>query len=135
MQFDNHKKTTTTGGLVLGVTTAVDSVVEELKFYNCTNGVTVHVLKRGTLKVTSSGGGSATVVSTGSEWTVVQAGFHCVFSTNNTTLGTLTGGAEANLDIAATIPRTGGSSGVFCGSSAPWTGKYRITKPKPLIVD
>jgi hypothetical protein len=125
------KKTTTTGGIVLGLTTVVESVVEQIKFSNCTGGATVHALKGGTLKVASGGA----VASTGAEFTVSALGFHCVYSTNNTALGTITGGEEAELDLSATLPRTGGSSGAFCGSTAPWTGRYKITKPKPLIAD
>jgi hypothetical protein len=71
--------------------------------------------------------------------TVELLGLHCIFNTSNTDIGTFTGsanaGANATLDIEATIPRTGGRSGAFCGSSAQWKGSYKVTSPKPLAVD
>lgn len=71
--------------------------------------------------------------------TVEVSGFHCIYKTSSTDIGTLTGSAntESNptLDIEATIPRTGGRSGAFCGSTAKWTGSYKVTAPNPLNVD
>jgi len=70
----------------------------------------------------------------------VQAfGFHCIFGTGaGTDIGTVTtntaSGGAATLDIGATIPRTGGTSGVFCGSTAQWTGTYKTTVPATLII-
>jgi hypothetical protein len=106
---------------------------------NCTNGALVQVIRRGTLSISSLGNGNGSVTSNGAEWTVELLGTHCVFSTNNTAIGTLTGsgntGTNATLDISATIPRTGGRSGAFCGSTAAWTGTYDFTAPAPLFVD
>lgn len=104
----------------------------------CTDGWFVKVIKLGTLEIHSTGGGSATVTWIGAEITVQGAGFHCIFSTGNgVDIGTLTtntaSGGSATLDIAAAIPRTGGTSGVFCGSTAQWTGSYKTTKPTSLI--
>jgi hypothetical protein len=36
--------------------------------------------------------------------------------------------------ISATIPRTGGSSGIFCGSTAAWTGAYKVMSPATLNI-
>ena len=119
-----------------------------LTFTNCTSAV-VQVLSYGTFEIHTEGTGAnnnGTLTSTGAEWTVEKAGFHCIFSTNGTDIGTVTGSttvakakgvetATATLDISATIPRTGGRSGAFCGPSAPLTGSYSIDNPDWLDVD
>jgi hypothetical protein len=103
--------------------------------------LTFHVIRLGTMEVHTFGTGIDTkgrVTLTESEWTTEFLGFHCIFATKNTEIGTLTGsavtGGKATLDIAATIPRVGGRSGAFCGSSAQWTGSYTITSPSTLNV-
>ena len=92
-------------------------------------------LKAGTLSINSSN----EVRSNGARVTVVHLGVHCIFETSNTKVGTLTEssetGATATLDISATIPRVGGGGGIFCGSSAPWTGSYIVNTPDTLNVD
>jgi hypothetical protein len=90
-----------------------------------------------TAGATSNGNGTAT--STGTRVTVVYFGFHCIFETNKTDVGTLTGSnntkGKATGDISATIPRVGGSSGAFCGSSAPLTGSVVINTPSNIVID
>jgi hypothetical protein len=119
------------------VTHTVSGSIETLTFSSC--NATVTVLKKGTLEIHSLGNGNGTLTSSGAEVTVQFFGTHCIFATNNTDLGTVTGssttGKTATLDISATIPRTGGSSGVFCGSTAAWTGAYEVTAPDPLFID
>ena len=122
-------------------TTTVKGTITVLTFTPCTNGAVVTVLKKGTLEIhtASSGGGTGTVTSIGAEVTVQAFGFHCIFGTGaGVDIGTVTTNTttpgDATLDIAATIPRTGGSSGVFCGSTAQWTGSYTSTKPTTLVV-
>jgi hypothetical protein len=125
-------KTTNTGG----ATETVKGNIESLSFAEC--NATVTVLAKGSLEVhtrTASADGNGTPTSTGTEVTVEFVGFHCIFKTSSTDLGTLTGsentgGTHATLDIAATIPRTGGRSGAFCGSTAQWTGSYLFTSPE-----
>ncbi|MGN6254705.1 MAG: hypothetical protein ACTHO8_06945 [Solirubrobacterales bacterium] len=110
-----------------------------LTFTNC-GGDTVSVLHAGSLEVHwKEGGNNATLTWTGAEITVVHLGTHCIFTPINTPIGTLTGsastGSNATLDISAFIPRTGGNSGAFCGSSMPWTGSYKFTTPSTLNID
>lgn len=126
--------TTTTGGLFKEKTTDVEMANSSLSFTGCTTAL-VKVLKPGTLTINSGGGGNGTLVSNGAEVTVETFGVHCIFATSGNTIGTVTGGNPAVIEISATIPRTGGGGGVFCGSSAPWTGSYEVTKPKPLVID
>ena len=128
--------TSTTGG----ASETVKGNLSKLTFTSC--NATVTVLTQGGLEIhtrTESADGNGTLTSSGTEVTVEFAGFHCIFKTNSTDLGTLTGSpttkSNATLDIEATIPRTGGKSGAFCGSTAKWTGSYKVTKPSVLAVD
>lgn len=129
-------KTTNSGGL----SETVKGNIEALGFSGC--NATVTVLKKGSFEVhtlSASADDNGTLTSSGIEITIAFSGFHCIFSTNNTTIGTITGsyttGTSATIDISGTIPRTGGSSGVFCGSTAAWTGSYKIVTPIVLNVD
>jgi hypothetical protein len=132
-KFHMGGSTTNDGGTNVNVTIALES----LSWSEC--NATYTPLLKGTLSIASTGGGNATLSSTGTEWTTVFLGFHCIYKTNNTKLGTLTGssttGGNATLDIEATIPRTGGSSGAFCGSTAQLTGSYKFTTPNPMNID
>lgn len=140
-------------------TTEVEGKKTGLTFTGC--NATVTVLQTGSLEIhtkTANADGNGTLTSKGTRVTVVFAGFHCIFetnATNGTDIGTLTGsknvvkeihnpgkenevktfGGTATLDIEATIPRVGGTSGVFCGSTAQWTGSYKVDTPDYLDVD
>jgi hypothetical protein len=81
--------------------------------------------------------GNATLTSTGAEVTIeadtIFGNVHCVYTTNNTHIGTLTAGANPTMHIdSAQIPRTGGS--FLCGSSGEWTGAYNVLHPKDIQV-
>jgi len=106
-----------------------------LLFCNCE----VSVIKDGSLEVhwisnTSNG----TLTSSGAEitfqCTVPLIGkVHCIIVTSSTDLGTLTGGAPAEIDIpSANIPRLTTSS--FCDKTANLDASYRVTGPSPLYV-
>ncbi|HEX5527551.1 MAG TPA: hypothetical protein VFX44_10205 [Solirubrobacterales bacterium] len=136
--FGNVECNSTVQGEVTSATEASVKITE-LKWTNCGSDNVV-TLASGTLKITNiAGTKNGTVTSTGAEVTVEHVGTHCIFKTNGTSLGTLTGttttGATGSFDISATIPRSGGRSGVFCGSSAPWTGSYSIDAPMTGDVD
>jgi hypothetical protein len=100
----------------------------------CTNGWVVHVNLPGSLSVRhNTGTYNGDLFSSGATVTATRFGVECAYQTNNTTIGTLTGGEHATLHIEAVIPRHGGSS--LCGSSAAnWTGSYTVTKPTPLFI-
>jgi hypothetical protein len=78
-----------------------------------------------------------TTTSTGAEVSIETSLGTCVFSTSSTSIGTLTTtaqtGGKAKLDIAGTIPRTGGS--FLCGSTGTWTGSYTVETPSTLWLD
>jgi hypothetical protein len=120
-------------------TTTASGAISVLTFKSC--NATVTVIKTGSLEIhtrTASSDNNGTLTSTGAEVTVEFIGTHCIFATNGTDLGTVTGAAttkkNATLDIEATIPRTGGRSGIFCGSTAQWTGSYEVTTPSGLNI-
>jgi hypothetical protein len=98
------------------------------------------VIANGTLEFhVTAGTPDGTVTSSGTELTIEFFGTHCIFKTNSTDIGRLTGatttGAEhATIDLGGNLPRTGGRSGAFCGSNLQLTGSYRITTPTNLNV-
>lgn len=123
INHNSHGSGVTAGGNVTHIT-----------WFNCTNGATVVVSKGGTLEAHALGGGNGTMTSSGNEMTihVPVLNIKCIYTTNNTDIGTLTGsnttGGTATLDInSATLPRTGGSA--FCGTGAFSTGFLKISKP------
>lgn len=115
-----------------GAGTAVSSEIMLLGWGKC--NATVHRLKKGSFSVSHSNGSNGNFNSNGTEVTVEYLGFHCIFTTINTKFGTLTGGTPAKVDMEVTVARTGGRSGIFCGSSAVWTGSYEVTSPSTLNV-
>ncbi|MGN6253795.1 MAG: hypothetical protein ACTHO8_02280 [Solirubrobacterales bacterium] len=117
----------------------VHGPISSLTFTNC-GGDTVTVLEKGTLSIAAGGGEhNGELTSSGAKVTVIHLGVHCIYETSSTKIGKVTGstttGSNATLDISATIPRVGGTGGAFCGSSAPWTGSYKITSPNLIDVD
>jgi len=128
---------TNAGGLNATVKASVSSFTLE----ECgTNTVTV--LKPGSLEIHGTGEGNGTLTSTGAEITILTHGtvgtIHCIYITNGTSIGTLTGskstGGTARLDIAgATIPQESTDAG--CGSHSELAGSYKFTSPDYLDVD
>jgi hypothetical protein len=97
----------------------------------------VIVAKAGTLSITwISGTHNGTLKSTGSETTVncstIFGNVHCIYVTNNTDIGTLTGGNPAKVDANAEIPKLTTNS--LCSEQSTWTAEYEVTTPKPLYV-
>jgi hypothetical protein len=107
---------------------------------NCT--AVVQVLAKGVLEIhtkSASVDNRGLVTSTGTEVTVEAYGFHCIFKTSATGIGTFTGSSitkgTPTIDLEATVPRSGGRSGAFCGSTAQMTGSLKITKPDWMDID
>jgi hypothetical protein len=115
-----------------GAGLTVDADLYHIASSGCNYEVTT-TITAGTLTIHGFGGGNATVTSTGMVTTAHTSLGTCVFTTNNTDLGTLKGGSPATLEIAsAAIPRTGGN--FLCGSSGTWTATYTVSNPKTLLV-
>lgn len=104
-------------------------------FTGCTNSFHVTTIAGGKLKAISNGNGTADMFSTGATISTTRFGITCNYLTNNTTIGTLTGGSMATMHINGSIPLHTGSS-AFCGTAnAHWTGSYTVTQPEPLFID
>ncbi|HMI81347.1 MAG TPA: hypothetical protein VK480_06120 [Solirubrobacterales bacterium] len=121
----------------------VGGEVKKLTFEECgSNDVIVQLpgeLAIHTQGASSNGNGTVTSTVAVIEIKFTQVGLTCIYSTTNTDIGTLTGsrntGGTAKIDVEAALPRTGGSGGIFCGSTAQWTASYKITTPDYLDVD
>lgn len=117
-------------------TETVKGKLELLTFANC-SGVTYVGLSNGSLEFHATSSGNGTLTSTGWEFTVNAFGTSCVYATNNTNLGTVTGsvatGSTATLDLKTTLKKVGG--GFACAVEAPWEGSYVFTKPDYLALD
>jgi len=104
--------------------------LSSLSFTGCTGGWTVTVNALGSLEGHWTTGYNGTLTSSG---TTVTAVLHtifgditCRYATSNTSIGTVTGGSPATLDISASIPFHSG--GGLCGSGASaWSGNYTTT--------
>jgi len=147
------KKSTVAGTIEEhGTGVTAGGLINTLTFGECNFPVTV--LKAGKLEVhpiVVNGKGehlnclsgavecTGTLTSSNAEVTVATSVGTCTFTTSSTRIGVLTpsndlGGKEATLDIGSSpIPRTGGN--FLCGSSATWTGAYKVTKPTTLYID
>lgn len=119
-----------------GAAVTVKSTLSSLSFTGCNYAYTV--VTPGSLEIhtdTAVADGNGTVTWSGAVIEVATSVGTCVFTTNGTHIGTLTGSDSTNavIDINAKIPRTGGN--FLCGSSATLTGSYAITTPSSLAVD
>lgn len=98
------------------------------------------VLKTGSIEIHTEkegSNGNATVTTSGMEIETKNTGLGmtCIYSTNETDIGVLTGSNTKNATLSvstAKVPRTGGSG--LCGSSGTLTGEYKITTPNTLYV-
>lgn len=112
-----------------GAGTTADGKVSTLDFINCTGTRTFTSVKGGEMIIHWTSGYNGTLTSTGLEVQFYDHSFGgtCIYTTNGTNLGAFTGGSPAKLDLSATIARTGGTLGAFCGSTASWTGTLQST--------
>lgn len=113
-----------------GTGVTVSGALSAFTFASC--NATVTTLKKGTFSITSPNEGSGTLTLEGFEITVEFIGTHCIFGGGASL--SLKGGEMSSFGTA-TLSRTKGRSGVFCGSTAEWTVEYTITKPEPLYVE
>ncbi|HEX5988908.1 MAG TPA: hypothetical protein VFY75_01675 [Solirubrobacterales bacterium] len=143
--FSVNCKTSTVAGKIevngakdgSGNTLPASGPISTLDFSECSFPVTVTA--NGSLSATGTSGGNGTLKSTGAKVTIHGPfGINCLYETNNTDVGSLTGSTTtkgtAKLDIdSSLIPRTGDS--IFCGSFGEWTGSYTVTTPDEADID
>lgn len=92
------------------------------------------LLSFGSLEWHSLGGGNGTITWSGLGMEIDTSVGTCTFTTNNTHIGTFTGGWPPMLHInSAKIPRTGGN--FLCGSSGTLTGSLQFSTPSSLYTD
>jgi hypothetical protein len=110
-----------------GTGEAVSGPISSLTFTGCTNSWHVTVASPGSLSVTWTGGHNGALSSSGASVSTTRFGVTCNYETNNTAIGTVTGGNPATLHVEANIPIAAGSS-ALCGSgNAKWSGAYVTT--------
>ena len=125
-----------------GETTTAAIQLNTLTIEECGSS-TVTVVNKGSLEVHGLGNGNGTLTSTNAEFTVlthnVLGTVHCIYWTNATDFGTLTGSANteaftATIDIGSVpIPRK--STDFGCGSTSELTATYKVETPMTLYVD
>lgn len=131
-----------------GASETVRVPLTALAFGGC-DPLTVHILDPGTLEIhtrTGSADGDGLVTWSGAEITTLHHGkfigtVHCLYSSEATQVGTLTGSSgeskTAAFDIEAfELPLTGTEPPGFCGSGAlRLSGSYKFETPDYLDVD
>lgn len=123
-----------------GTTVTATGNLTFFTFFACNAHVVT--LKTGEMIIHSDNNSNGTLTSSGLEFTVeyttIFGNIHCVFLTNNTDIGTLTGshttGGNAIFHLNGAIPAAAGSQ-FLCGAGATLTGTYRVTTPNALYVD
>jgi hypothetical protein len=99
--------------------------VSTLTFTGCTNSWHVTAVNMGSLVAHHTSGYNATVTSSGVRVDTTRLGVTCVYITNNTPIGTATGGNPATLHIEASIPISAEESSGLCGSgNSKMEGSY-----------
>lgn len=137
------KKSTVAGKLANegSATETVKGNIETLTFEEC--NCEVNVLQKGELEIhwiegTHNGTltGNKSVITT--QCSTIFGAVHCIYTTSNTHLGTLTGsattGKTATLDVEGkNIPLFEPTSSL-CPEKSAWDAKYEITTPDTLNV-
>jgi hypothetical protein len=129
------KKSTTSGETSAEEAAEITGPEGTLTFTEC--NCEIKVLHAGTVSTGwISGTHNGTQKSTGNETTsqcsTIFGNVHCIYKTNATDLGTLTGGNPAKLDANASIPRL--ATDGLCAEKAVWHAEYEVTAPKPLFI-
>lgn len=129
-------KSTLEGTTENETSTSVDIAVKAFTLQEC--NCEFKALKGGILSIAWTEGSNGTLSWNGTEVTIncstIFGNVHCIYVTENTTLGTLTGGTTGTIDIeGANIPRLQTSS--LCAEGAKWDVKYSINSPDTLKVE
>lgn len=133
-------ETSTVEGVVTvegDATTTTSGDITKLTFENC-GPSTVTVLKPGKLEIHwISGTHNGTLTGTEQEVTTVTpsifGSIHCIYTTNATDLGTLTGGSPAVLTAnSQALNKLTTSS--LCPSAPTWDASYKVTNHTSLFV-
>ncbi len=106
----------------------VSGSFSHLTFTGCTNSWHVTTEAAGSFWISHTSGHNGELRSSGARVHATRFGVDCYYETDNTLIGTVTGGNPATLHIAANIPLDEVASHPLCGtSSAKWEGNYLTT--------
>lgn len=121
--------------------------LSKLTYFEChetawANEVKVTVLAPGNLELHAAGNGNGTLASTGARitmaWKLFGFPLHCIYVTNSTNIGTLTGSSTtkgtATLESSSLyFPQEPTSA--ECNDDSELTGSYKVTSPDYLGID
>ncbi len=110
-----------------GAGKAAEGKLSSLSFTGCTNSWHVTITAFGSIAIFWSSGEVGVLISVGLRITATRLGVTCNYETNNTTIGTVTGGNPATVDINASIPIAAGSSALCGTGNAKLSGSYATT--------
>jgi hypothetical protein len=116
-----------------GAGVTAEGKISKLLFEPCTDSWHVTAVKNadgfyGSLIVHWENGYNGTLTSTGTKVVATRFFVPCTYLTNNTPIGTVTGGKTATLKIEASIPLVAAESSELCGKgNAEWNGSYVTT--------
>jgi len=112
-----------------GAGVTAEGGISTLDFTGCTNSWVVTTVSPGTLIAHWTGGYNGILTSTGAKVRAVRIGITCVYETNATEIGVITGGNPATLAISARIPINEKESSTLCGTGTfAWSGSYVTTE-------
>ena len=112
--------------------------ITAISFTGCTNGYEVTTIpagSRGSLEVHWDVGTENGTVTSNGTTVLIKIPFiaeDCGYVTENTDVGTITGGKPATFDISAKIRRHSGPA--ICGTEGTWEGNYKVTVPGELYI-
>src|SRR6188472_3833403 len=99
--------------------------LSSLSTTGCTESWHGTTVTAGKLIILKTSGYNASVTWTGATVEMTRLGTTCRYKTENTKLGTLTGGSPATIDLEMKLPFHSGSS--LCGESYSLTGSIKVT--------
>jgi hypothetical protein len=105
-----------------------------LSFTNCTNSWHVTTVAAGSSSINHTSGYNGSISTSGATIEATRFGVSCRYATSNTSLGTVTSGAPATVDIAAAIPFHSGSA--LCGTgTTTLTGSLKGSTSTGFFID
>lgn len=122
----NIECSSTTEGTVAahGPGKAISTNLSILNITGCTNSWHTTTSTAGSRSITWTSGHNGTLMSSGVLVKATRFFVPCNYETNNTNLGTLTGGSPATIHIEASIAIAAGSSELCGNGNAKWKGSY-----------
>ncbi|HEU4462904.1 MAG TPA: hypothetical protein VFR75_09960 [Solirubrobacterales bacterium] len=108
--------------------------LSSLSTSGCTESWHATTVAAGELDIDWTSGYNGVVTWTGGTVEMTRLGTICRYKTENTKLGTITGGSPATIHIEANLPFDNGNA--LCGTEAyPLTGSLKLASPGSLYVD